>query len=138
MACFVTSDVALVLAVLLLSCGPEEATPVCTTYEPSCSVLYEPTYEQVFGRTLKPTCAKSGVSCHADTGKQGGLSFDDADRAYSLLQERGVVKAGDAKCSKIAVRLTATDPNIRMPPGKALEPAEICAIQHWIADGAKR
>ncbi len=127
------------LVLLLFACGtPEEPAPLCTTYEPSCAVLYEPTYEQIFNRTLKPTCGKPGVSCHAESGKQGGLAFEDIDRAYALLQERGAVKAGDPRCSKVAARIGATDPNIRMPPGLSLHPAEICTIQKWIENGAQR
>jgi hypothetical protein len=125
---------------LIGACSSEAdgGAQACTTYDPACAPLYEATYAQVFARTLQPTCAKSGVSCHAAGGGQGGLVFDDADRAHALLLDKGVVKPGDARCSELAVRLTASDPSVRMPPGRALDPAEICAIQRWIADGARR
>lgn len=120
------------------SSDKDDGGGACTSYEPTCAPLYEATYAQVFARTLQPTCARAGVSCHGAGGSQGGLSFEDADRAHAVLLERGFVKPGDARCSDLAVRLTASDPNVRMPPGRALAPAEVCAIQKWIAEGAKK
>ena len=54
------------------------------------------------------------------------------------LAGTGPVAAGDPDCSGIVVRVTAADPNVRMPPGRALAAEEQCAIARWIADGAKR
>jgi len=112
--------------------APEKASAACTP-------LYEPSYANVFSKTLQPTCAKSGVSCHASTGKQGGVAFDDADVAYTqLLDTTQAVRAGDPACSAIVARVVATDGNVRMPPGRSIDPGEQCAIIQWIANGAKR
>jgi hypothetical protein len=106
---------------------------------PSCTPLYEPTYANVFDKTLKPTCAKSGVSCHASTGRQGGLAFDDADESHKLLLETTqAVRAGDPACSALVGRIVASDGKVRMPPGRSLEPSEQCSVIQWIASGAKR
>lgn len=112
--------------------APEKASAACTP-------LYEPSYANVFAQTLQPTCAKSGVSCHASSGKQGGVAFDDADVAYTqLLETTQAVRAGDPACSAIVARVVATDGNVRMPPGRSIDPGEQCAIIQWIANGAKR
>lgn len=111
----------------------------CTTVSTDCTPLYEPTYDQIFENTLKPTCAKSGVSCHASTGHQGGLAFEDADESYRMLvEETGDARPGDPACSEIVVRITATDGRVRMPPGASIDPGAQCAIIQWIAAGAKR
>jgi cytochrome c len=123
----------------LVGCPPDEEPPpkVCAPVDLSCTPPYDPTFANVFEKTLKPTCAKSGVSCHAVTGRQGGVAFEDADDAYRGLLE-GKVSAGDPACSAVYVRVAATDPNVRMPPGRSIDPAEQCAIARWIANGAKR
>jgi hypothetical protein len=122
-----------------VACSSDPPPAKCsTTADVGCAPLYEPTFDQVFTRTLKPTCAKSGASCHASTGKQGGLVFEDADTAYRLLMDRGVARAADPACATIVHRVTATDGNVRMPPGLSLPASEQCAIFRWVADGAKR
>jgi hypothetical protein len=137
------------LVMLGLSACSEDAPaqtppPACADVAPekasaSCTPLYEPSYENVFAKTLMPTCAKSGVSCHASTGRQGGLAFEDADESYRLLLESTqAVRAGDPACSPIVARLVATDGNVRMPPGRSLDAKEQCSVIQWIAKGAKR
>jgi len=134
--------VALATSQLALGCDDDPpAGPACTPapVSSSCTPAYEPSYEQVFAKTLQPTCAKSGVSCHASSGRQGGLAFDDADEAYRMmLESTRVVVAGDPGCSELVARLAATDGNVRMPPGRSLDASEQCAITQWIARGAKR
>src|SRR4051794_22171305 len=51
----------------------------------SCAPLYTPTFDEIFTRTLKPTCSVSNAACHAAAGAQGGLTFEDADASYALL-----------------------------------------------------
>lgn len=140
---------ALASSLLSSSCGgdgaaAQPAAPACANVAPekasaSCTPSYEPSYENVFAKTLKPTCAKSGVSCHASTGHQGNLAFEDADEAYELMLDKTqVVRPGDAACSPIVARLVATDGTVRMPPGRSIDAAEQCAVIQWIANGAKR
>ncbi len=124
------------------SCSDPSQPPglrVCAPAPPAaaCVPLYEPTFSNVFERTLKPSCGLGGAACHTARGRQGGLVFEDADEAYRGLQA-GQVAAGDPACSGVVVRLTAIDPNVRMPPGRALAAGEQCAVARWIADGAKR
>lgn len=122
-----------VLAAIACSSSPEcDVAAVAET----CVPAYEPTFANVFAKTLAPTCAKSGVSCHAE-GAQGGLSFLAEDEAHEALLVRAVVPSGVA-CSPLVTRLESTDGKTRMPPGRALPEGEICAVRRWIADGAKR
>lgn len=105
--------------------------------DPSCTPAYEPTFDTLFERTFKPSCAASGVSCHASTGKQGGIDFSDPDAAHAALTS-GNVRAGDPACSVLVQRVTATSGKTRMPPGRSLPADEQCAIIKWVAEGARR
>ncbi len=104
---------------------------------PTCAPAYEPTYDALYDNTFKPGCAASGVSCHASTGRQGGIDFDDREASYTALTQN-MLRAGRPECSIVVRRVIATDGKVRMPPGRSLPPGEQCAIIKWIADGAKR
>ena len=134
---------------LLSSCTDDDPPvqpdpPACANVPPekssaACTPLYEPNFDNVFAKTLKPTCAKSGVSCHASTGNQGGLSFDDPDEAYrQMLETTQVARPGSPSCSPLVGRIVALDGNVRMPPGRSLDANEQCSIIQWIANGARR
>jgi hypothetical protein len=123
---------------LLASCDePTRAPCVAASFDAGCAPSYEPTYDAVYANTLKPSCAKSGVSCHASTGRQGGLNFDDAEDAYTALKRRSVVP-GEPACSDLVRRIGALDGNVRMPPGRSLPADEQCSIVRWIERGAAR
>jgi len=137
-AFFVLVIAASLFAAFLLAAGCGGSSDCVEGLSLECAPLYEPTFDQVFAKTLLPTCAQAGSSCHASTGKQGGLSFEDADASYQLLIDRALVLPGDAACSPLIERIAANDPEKLMPPGRALSDAERCSIVRWIADGAKR
>ena len=125
---------------LLAACGDEDSCVVVP--EANCAPLYQPTFDNVFSKTLVPTCGANGSACHAPQGAKGGLVFADIDDSYAALTEAsgmGVrVLAGDASCSPLMGRLAAEDEAQAMPPGQRLSDAELCAISSWIADGAQR
>lgn len=131
------------LLVLSSGCSSPDPAPGCVEgLDLACAPLYSPTFDNVFTRTLQPTCAQAGASCHAAEGKQGGLAFDDPDSAYAELvgsaSKQGVVVPGDPSCSALVERLETAEASRRMPPGNPLSAAERCAIVQWIHDGAKR
>ncbi len=113
--------------------------PVCVDagVDTSCTPPYEPTFDALYTNTFQRSCAASGVSCHASTGKQGGVDFGDPDAAYAALTKTKV-RAGQPECSVLVQRVIATDGKVRMPPGRALTSGEQCAIIQWVAQGAHR
>jgi hypothetical protein len=117
---------------------PAAPAPVCLDagVDPSCTPAYEPTYDALYTNTFQPSCASRGVSCHASTGKQGGVDFGDREAGYTGLKSK--VRAGEPECSVLVHRVLATSGMVRMPPGRSLDPGEQCAIIKWIADGAQR
>lgn len=103
----------------------------------ACTPAYPATYDALYTNTFQKSCAASGVSCHAATGRQGGIDFSNPDVAYTALTER-VVKPGAPECSILVHRVISTNGKVRMPPGRSLPPGEQCAIIKWIAEGAHR
>jgi hypothetical protein len=122
---------ALLLLAAAPACGGE-----CVAVDTACSPLYEPTFQNVFERTLMPTCATGGAACHATDGAQKGLRLDEIELAYALLGSR--LEPSDASCSHVVARLESTDAGYQMPPGRRLGDAERCSIERWIQAGASR
>lgn len=123
-----------ILLVLVIGCGEDET---CLTVDEDCQPLYEPTFDEVFARTLAVKCGVPGGACHATEGGRGGLVLDDVDEAYARLLD-GRVVPGDPGCSLLVQRLESRQSGFAMPPGNQLDEAERCAISRWIADGAER
>jgi hypothetical protein len=120
----------------LTACPADDA---CIEVDVSaCTPLYAPTFDNVFSRTLEPTCGVAGSSCHSAAGAKAGLVFEDADDAYDALLD-GRVEPGDPGCSLIVRRLESSDRSFKMPPGsRVLDEGERCSIERWIATGAER
>jgi hypothetical protein len=139
---FVTWAVAFVVpSVALSACASSDSSPpapACVTVDRACAPAYEPTFDNIFTKTLQPSCALAGSSCHASAGQKGGLALDNVDTAYRLLMQNQRAIAKDPECSVLARRLQSTDTAVMMPPGLALAQAERCAIIQWMARGALR
>ncbi|MCP4445198.1 MAG: hypothetical protein GY811_07640 [Myxococcales bacterium] len=130
------SWLAAVVAVALSS-GCSGGEPACVeAIAPDCQPLYQPTYQEVFSRTIVPRCAVEGGACHGGSGSQGGLRMDDIDETYAHLVGEGRVVPGDASCSLLVIRMEGGGGF--MPPGTPLSEAERCAVQTWVTEGAQR
>lgn len=129
------------IAILAAACGPPpESSCVEGLDTATCKPLYDPTFDNVYEKSLAKTCALSGSSCHASEGGAGGLVFDSADGAYQHLTsgKKPRVIGGDAACSPLVERIESADDATVMPPGSPLSDPERCAIEQWIQNGAKR
>jgi hypothetical protein len=131
------------MALAACGCTGKGAASECvTSVSATCSPLYPPTFDEVYTRTLAPTCAQPGGVCHGSSGVQGGLFFATEDSAYGLLlgetDGHPRVLPGNPSCSILVERLESTDPTKVMPPEAPLSAAETCAIVQWISGGAKR
>jgi len=136
----------LVLLLALAGC-PEEQPPTCSSsaIDTSCAAGYVPTFNNVYKNTLHTaTCGDDNSSCHNNTGKSGGLTFEaDADTVYAALMakssidpSRNRVVPGDASCSLLTVRTEGVGKDYQMPKGDALPAPTRCAIVQWVANGA--
>ena len=92
-----------------------------------------------FSRDIQPLLAKRCVACHGPDTQEAGLRLDEPASATRELDsgDRAIV-SGDAAASTILVRITSTDPDVRMPPeGARLTPPQVDAIKRWIDEGAE-
>ncbi len=129
---------ALALFAVLVAAGCDSASETCVpAYEaPSCDPLYEPTFDNFHRETLLKKCAVAGGSCHASEGA-ASLAYEDADHAYAMFIDQGLVVPNEPECSTLVHRLEA-DSSSSMPPGAPLSEAERCVVKLWIARGASR
>lgn len=116
--------------------------------ELDCNALYglkdgeiQPTFHDVWENTLSDTCAVAG--CHNEAAAQGGMILEPEQRAYDMLLSKGSddrprVIPNDVQCGKVIVRLETPGETWSMPPGSHLSEGELCAIRHWIDNGAPR
>ena len=138
--------VGLALSISLGACGDSApAGARCVTgLDLACKPLYQDTsFQTLFDRIIRPTCASSAGQCHTSGGHEAGLVLEDADAAHALLRGtmggRARVTPGDPACSLLVERLESGDPAFRMPPSsQPLSAAARCNFTLWIAQGATR
>ena len=86
---------------------------------------------------VKPVFRQRCVACHGSLAQEAGLRLDTATLARQGAAGGPVIEPGAAAASPLVARITATDPEHRMPPeGSPLTPAETAAIAAWIDAGA--
>jgi hypothetical protein len=92
-----------------------------------------------FNRDISPILSDTCFACHGPdpTQRKAGLRFDTKDGAFG---KAGVIVPGDAKGSRLIKRITAAEPESRMPPidsGRTLSTRQIDLLRRWIDEGAK-
>ena len=68
-----------------------------------------------FNRDIRPILSDTCFTCHGPdaTQRMAGLRFDTKDGAFA---KPGVIVPGHSSSSKLIKRITAADPEMRMPP----------------------
>ena len=92
-----------------------------------------------FTRDVQPLLARRCFACHGPDTQEAGLRLDDRGVATAPLDSGSTaIVPGDAAASGILARITAVDPDVRMPPeGPRLSAAEIAVVTAWIESGAE-
>ena len=114
----------------------------CTNDEPGARF---DTQTVDFNWDIRPILSDKCFSCHGpdQEGLKAGLRLDIRDLAISELPEspgRHAIVPGDPGESELVNRITAANPDERMPPEsshKELSTAEIELLQQWISEGAQ-
>ncbi|MBC7856769.1 MAG: PSD1 domain-containing protein [Pirellulaceae bacterium] len=92
-----------------------------------------------FSRYIKPILAGKCYACHGpdEAERKGEFRLDVREVAL----EKHVFKPGNSKESELILRVTSTDPEMKMPPATSKKPAlteqEIELIRKWIDQGAE-
>lgn len=92
-----------------------------------------------FNTQIKPLINKHCISCHGGVKQAGHFSLLFRQEAVGTKGKSGKIGIvpGHAEHSEMIRRLTATDPDERMPKGKdALRPEEIDLLTQWVNQGA--
>ena len=93
-----------------------------------------------FDRDIRPLLSENCYACHGPGSQEAGLRLDEAEHATRELESGGrAIVAGDLAASEVVARITATDPDVVMPPPhtkKTLTPEQKDLLTRWIAAGA--
>jgi hypothetical protein len=96
-----------------------------------------------YSRDIRPILSNTCYKCHGpdENQRKAGLRLDKKEGAYAKLESGDVaVVPGASAKSAVWQRLTAKDPDVRMPPadsGKTIAPEQIDLIKRWIDEGAE-
>lgn len=118
------------------------AVSVCTVLTAAAPLAAE---VPSFTRDIKGLLSNRCIRCHGPDpedrhgGGEHGLRLDTFAGASEDLGGYAALVPGDAEASELIARITATDPDIVMPPPEAGEPlsaAEVDLLRRWIEAGA--
>ena len=95
-----------------------------------------------FARDVRPILSAACFKCHGPDEKSAKLDLrlDTADGALKTTSDRAAFVAGKPAESEALRRMTASDPDERMPPadsGKSLSEAQIAIVGRWVEQGAR-
>ncbi len=92
-----------------------------------------------FSDDVKPILNKKCISCHGGVKKQGGFSLLFHEEALAATESgKPAIIPGDPDNSEMIKRLTAHDPEERMPyKADPLTDEEIDILRRWVKQGAK-
>ena len=98
-----------------------------------------------FALHVRPILSDRCYKCHGPDANQrkAGLRFDTEDGPYAELPESPgdfPIVPGSLRRSQLYLRVSSTDPAVRMPAPESklsLEPEEIAVLTRWIEQGAE-
>lgn len=90
-----------------------------------------------FGAEVRPILERHCYACHGPGERQGGLGMlSHASAMFGGDSTRPLYVPGDPDASLIIERVTAENPELRMPPtGRGLPEEDIGVLRRWIAAG---
>ena len=94
-----------------------------------------------FSRQIRPILVRHCFACHGpdQEQRQADLRLDTQAGSRVDLGDGPIIKPRDPGASQLLLRVTSSDPKIRMPPAeeaKPLTPQEIRLLRTWISEGA--
>lgn len=95
-----------------------------------------------FNRDIRPVLSDHCFACHGPDAaeRKAGLRLDTRAGTLADLGGHRAIEPGDVEASELVRRITAADPDERMPPASfehPLSPEQIALLKSWVAQGAK-
>lgn len=115
----------------------------CIIAAASTSAAAEPAGGEIsFNRDIRPILSDHCFACHGPDAaqRQADLRLDTEAGSLADLGGRHAIVPGDVQASELVRRITAADPDERMPPADFEHPLsaeQIALLTKWTAQGAK-
>ncbi len=90
-----------------------------------------------FDKQIRPILTDRCIACHGPAKRKGGLRLDN--RSDALDGSPDAIIPGKGSESQLVERITAADPEDRMPPaaeGKPLTAEQVALLRRWVDEGA--
>ncbi len=93
---------------------------------------------EFFEKNIRPVFVSRCYVCHSSSAPkvQGGFQLDSRDLLRKGGNSGSPITPGDPDSSLLIKALRYTDPNLKMPPGKALPPEVVANFEQWVRMGA--
>lgn len=107
---------------------------------PACisSLLCSAAEPDPYTDQVKPLLRTRCYACHGTLKAESGLRLDSGKLIRQGGENGSILDFDDIPASELIQRVSANDPEIRMPPdGPALEPAQVDLLAGWIRAGAE-
>ncbi len=130
---------------LLATCGALLGLPAMVQAAKDTSPLAQTGAEAPpidFVSNVRPLLSNRCFHCHGpdESSRATELRLDTKTGAFADLDGTSVIVPGDPEASELWRRVSAQDPDVRMPPAdadqQALTPAELNTVRRWIEEGA--
>src|ERR1700685_4042406 len=89
----------------------------------------------LFDNEIRPIFTSACQACHNDKTRTSGLSLGSRDAVLTGGNRGPALKPGSAADSLI-LRAVEQSGDLKMPPGRKLDPEQIASIRRWIESGA--
>lgn len=89
-----------------------------------------------FESEIRPLLAQECFKCHGAEERKGGLRLDHREFILEGGSSGPALVAGDPDRSLLVEAIRRGNPDFSMPPKKGLTPAQVAALEQWVALGA--
>lgn len=91
---------------------------------------------EYFEKSVRPLLVKHCYECHSTREANGGLVLDTRAGALKGGDSGVAIVPGKPNQSRLVEAIRYGNPDLKMPPKNRLKPAEVDALEKWIAMGA--
>jgi hypothetical protein len=91
---------------------------------------------EFFEKQIRPLLVTHCFECHSGSETNGGLELDSREAVSRGGDSGDVIVPGEPDKSRLIEAVRYKNPDLQMPPGGPLAPAEVAALEKWVRLGA--